>query len=86
MKYRIFVILALIVTVATTSCVSKKKYLEMESFKQRAENRVRELTDENTAKDKRIETMIADFELMKGELMESNVIKKTSLSTLFRAK
>lgn len=82
MKQKIYPVAIVIIILTVTSCVSKKKFVEMESFKNRAENRVRELTDENTAKEKRIETMVSDFEKMKGELMESNAIKNHQIDSL----
>jgi chromosome segregation ATPase len=82
MKQKILSVATLIILIGISSCVSKKKYLEMESFKLRAENRVRELTGENETKDKRIETMIADFEKMKGQQMESNAVKNQMIDSL----
>lgn len=74
--------LLIIILLGLGSCVSKKKFLEMESYKLRAENRVRELTEENNNQDKRIKTMVADFEQMKGELLESNAIKNQLIDSL----
>ncbi|MCW0484408.1 hypothetical protein [Gaoshiqia sediminis] len=65
-----------------TACVSKKKFVEMESSKLRAEQRVRELTGENEAKATRIGQMIADFEKMKQELLESNAQKDQLITNL----
>lgn len=64
------------------SCVSKKKYLEMTSSKQQADARIEELNSVVSGKNQRIEKMIADFELMKNELMESNAIKDQYIDSL----
>ncbi|WP_430972530.1 hypothetical protein [Sunxiuqinia rutila] len=66
----------------SVSCVSKKKYLDMESSKLRAEQRVRDLTDENQAKADRIAQLIADYEETKTELMGSNAEKDQLISDL----
>ena len=55
-----------------SSCVSKKKYLEMETGRLKAEDLSRQLTTENNAKATRIEALIADFERKKNELLERN--------------
>lgn len=64
------------------SCVSKKKYLEMTSSKQQADARNEELNSVVSGKNQRIEKMIADFEQMKNELMESNAIKDQYIDSL----
>lgn len=64
------------------SCVSKKKFIAMESSKLRAEERVRELTGENEAQANRIEEMIAGFEKMKQELLTSNAQKDQMIGDL----
>lgn len=64
------------------SCVSKKKYLEMTSSKQQADARIEELNSVVSGKNQRIEKMIADFEQMKNELMESNAIKDQYIDSL----
>ncbi|MGQ8337147.1 hypothetical protein ACUNWD_11410 [Sunxiuqinia sp. A32] len=71
-----------VLAVLLSSCVSKKKFLDMESSKLRAEDRVRELTTENKAKADRIQQMIADFEKMKQELLASNAEKDQLIITL----
>jgi len=71
-----------ILTLLFTSCVSKKKFLEMQSGRLKAEDMVRQLTDETNAQAKRIEALIADFESMKNELMESNAIKDAYIDSL----
>ncbi|WP_423130028.1 hypothetical protein [Gaoshiqia sp. Z1-71] len=82
MKTNRLLLLVIILAISLTSCVSKKKYLDMESSKLRAEQRVRELTDENEAKAGRIEQMIADFEQMKLGLMENNAQKDQLIANL----
>jgi len=52
----------------------------MENLKLSADENIRQLTDENKAKDSRIKVMISDFERMKNELMESNAKKDQMLS------
>lgn len=64
------------------SCVSKKKYLEMTSSKQQADAWIEELNSVVSGKNQRIEKMIADFEQMKNELMESNAIKDQYIDSL----
>ncbi|MEN8118233.1 MAG: hypothetical protein ABFS16_14705 [Bacteroidota bacterium] len=68
--------------IALTSCVSKKKYLEMEAGRLKAEELSRQLDEENNAKAARIEALISDFEAMKNELMESNAIKDDYIDSL----
>ncbi len=82
MKTNKSLFLITILAVSLSACVSKKKYLDMESSKLRAEQRVRELTDENEAKDSRIAQMISDFEAMKTDLMASNAKKDQSIMDL----
>ena len=72
----------IIYALGLSSCVSKKKFVEMESFKLRAENRVRELTNENEAQSNRIEAMITEFEKMKQELLSSNAQKDEMIGQL----
>jgi len=69
----------MILLVGFTSCVSKKKFVSMENLKLSADENIRQLTDENKAKDSRIKVMISDFERMKNELMESNAKKDQML-------
>ena len=77
-------LLLLIIGIGITfsACVSKKKYVAMESSKMRAEQRVRELNDENDAKAKRLEQMIADYEQTKTELLSSNAEKDQMINNL----
>ena len=71
-----------IILIVFTSCVTKKKYLEMESGRLKAEEHSRQLTEENSAKAARIGALIADFESMKNELLESNAIKDSYIDSL----
>ena len=86
-KYLIFIFSLLFA--GFSSCVSKKKFLEMEAGRLKAEELSLKLDGENQNKAARIEAFIADFEAMKNELMESNAAKdqhidslKTELGTL----
>ncbi len=79
-KYFILIFSALLIVF--TSCVSKKKYLEMQAGRLKAEKLSRQLNDENSAKATRIEALIADFESMKNELLESNAIKDKYIDSL----
>ncbi len=72
----------LVLLVVFSSCVSKKKYLEMESGRLKAEEYSQQLDEENKAKAARIEAMIADYEKMKNELLESNAIKDHYIDSL----
>ena len=65
-----------------SGCVSKKKYLEMETGRLKAERMASQLDEENKAKAKRIEALIADFEVMKNELLENNAIKEQLIDSL----
>ncbi len=65
-----------------TSCVSKKKFLEMQAGRLSAEEQVRQLTQENNDKAARIEAMIADYEEMKNALLENNAIKDQYIDSL----
>ncbi len=82
MNRKYFIILFSIVLVSLSSCVSKKKYLEMEAGRLKAEELSRKLDAENNAKAERIKALIADYEEMKNELMESNAIKDQYISEL----
>lgn len=79
-KYFILIFSAMLIVL--TSCVSKKKYLEMESGRLKAEELSRQLDGENKAKATRIEALIADFESMKNELLENNAIKDNYIDSL----
>jgi len=77
-----YFILIFIVMLTFSSCVSKKKFTEMQSGRLKAEEQVMKLTDENNYKDSRIEALISDFENMKNELLESNAIKDQYIDSL----
>ena len=79
-KYSLLIISAILIIFS--SCVTKKKYLEMESGRLKAEELSRQLSDENGTKAARIEALIADFESMKNELLESNAIKDDYIDSL----
>ena len=89
MNKKYLILFVSVLFVGLSSCVSKKKFLEMEAGRLKAEELSRKLDAENRDKAGRIEVLIADFEAMKNELMESNAAKelhidslKTELSTL----
>lgn len=89
MNKKYLILFVSVLVVGLSSCVSKKKFLEMEAGRLKAEELSRKLDAENRDKADRIEALIADFESMKNELMESNAAKelhidslKTELSTL----
>jgi len=79
---KITIIAAIVVLSFFSSCVSKKKYLEMEAGRLTAERLSQQLDEENQAKAARIEALIADFEEMKNELLESNAIKDQYIDSL----
>lgn len=79
---KISIIIIATVFVSFSSCVSKKKYLEMEAGRLKAEKLSQQLDEENNAKAARIKVLIADFEKMKNELMESNAIKDQYIDSL----
>lgn len=64
------------------SCVSKKKFVEMQDGRLKAEEQVRQLTEESNYRASRIEALIADFEEMKNELLESNAMKDQYIDSL----
>ncbi len=82
MTRKYFILIFSVVLIAFTSCVSKKKYLEMEAGRLKAEKLSQQLTDENNAKATRIEVLIADFESMKNGLLENNAIKDHYIDSL----
>lgn len=79
-KYLILIFSAMLILF--TSCVSKKKYVEMETGRLKAEELSRKLDGENNDKVARIEALIADFESMKNELLENNAIKDEYIDSL----
>lgn len=76
-----FIVFSLILLIFT-SCVSKKKFLEMQAGRLSAEEKVRLLTQENKQKAERIEEMIADYEEMRNSLLENNAIKDQYIDSL----
>jgi chromosome segregation ATPase len=77
-----YFILIFIVMLTISSCVSKKKFTEMESGRLKAEEQVMKLTDENNYQASRIEALISDFENMKNELLESNAVKDQYIDSI----
>ncbi len=82
MKTRKIVLFVTVSVMIFTSCVSKKKFVEMQNGRLSAEEQVRNLTAENNARAARIEALISDFEAMKNELMESNSEKDQYIDNL----
>ncbi len=82
MKKRKILLFAAVSLMIFTSCVSKKKFVEMQNGRLNAEEQVRHLTDENNARAARIEALISDFEAMKNELMENNSEKDQYIDNL----
>lgn len=82
MKTRKIVLFVTVSVMIFTSCVSKKKFVEMQNGRLNAEEQVRHLTAENNARAARIEALISDFEAMKNELMESNSEKDQYIDNL----
>lgn len=82
MNQKYFILFIGLVLIGFSSCVSKKKYLEMEAGRLKAEELSRKLDAENQAKAERIKALIADYEAMKNELMESNAIKDDFIDSL----
>ncbi len=82
MKARSIIYILTLLSIVLSSCVAKKKYLEMEAGRLSAEQKVRDLTAENNAKAERLKVMIADFETLKSELLGSNAIKDQYIETL----
>jgi len=79
---RVPIIFFAITLIFLSSCVAKKEYLEMQDGRLKAETQVMKLTEENNYRASRIEALIADFESMKNELMESNAIKDQYIDSL----
>lgn len=82
MSKKNFVLLLSIFLVVFSSCVSKKKFLEMQAGRLKAEELSRKLNEENKAKAERIKVLIADFEQMKNELLENNALKDNYIDSL----
>jgi chromosome segregation ATPase len=79
-KYSILIFSAIVLVF--TSCVSKKKYVEMQNGRLKAEQQSRRLSDENNEKAARISALIADYERMKNDLLENNAIKDQYIDSL----
>lgn len=82
MTNKYFILLFLISGFFMHSCVSKKKFVEMQQGRLQAEEQVRNLTQETTSQAARIESLIADFEEMKNELLENNALKDQYIDSL----
>lgn len=79
---KLTVLIFTVFAVLFTSCVSKKKFVEMQDGRLQAEQQVRQLTQENNNRAERIKEMIADFEAMKNELLGSNAEKDEYIDNL----
>lgn len=82
MRARSIISILTIFIILLSSCVAKKKYLEMESGRLNAEQKVRELTTENNAKAERLKVIISEYETLKSELLGSNAIKDQYIDSL----
>ncbi len=82
MTNKYFVLLFLISGLFMHSCVSKKKFVEMQEGRLQAEQQVRKLTQETNNQAARIEALIADFEEMKNELLGNNAMKDQYIDSL----
>lgn len=82
MTRKYLLLISSVLLIVFTSCVSKRKYLEMETGRLNAEKLSRQLDEANNAKAARIEALIADFESMKNELLENNAIKDNLIDSL----
>lgn len=82
MTNKYFILLFLISGLFLQSCVSKKKFVEMQEGRLQAEEQVRKLTQETNNQATRIESLIADFEEMKNELLENNALKDQYIDSL----
>lgn len=74
--------LVVVIPLVLSSCVAKKKFLEMEAGRLKAEQKVRELDQANIDKSRRIDVLIADYESLKSEMLESNAIKGQYIDSL----
>lgn len=84
MKYRqlsLFIVLAVVMLLGH-SCVSKKKYLEMEQGKIRAANRVVALTATVDSLHHLTRDIRSEFNTMQNELRLSNAMKDTQIDSL----
>ncbi|PIF06316.1 MAG: hypothetical protein CSA36_02175 [Draconibacterium sp.] len=79
---RKYIIILALVFIVFSGCVSKKKFLEMEAGRLKAEQLAARLNNENNKKAERIQALIADFEEMKNDLLASNAIKDQTIDSL----
>lgn len=79
---KLTVLFLTLVAVGLTSCVSKKKFVEMQDGRMKAEQQVQQLTEESNARAERIKAMVADYEAMKNELLGSNAEKDEYIDNL----
>ena len=79
---KLTVLFLTLVAVGLTSCVSKKKFLEMQDGRMKAEQQVQQLTEENNSRAERIKALVADYEAMKNELLGSNAEKDEYIDNL----
>ena len=82
MTNKYFILLFLLSGIFMQSCVSKKKFVEMQEGRLQAEAQVRKLTQETNNQADRIDALIADFEEMKNELLENNAMKDHYVDSL----
>lgn len=82
MLQKYFIVVLSVFLITFSSCVSKKKFLEMQEGRLKAEELSRKLNKENNEKAARIEALIEDFEHMKNELMQSNAQKDHYIDSL----
>lgn len=81
MPKKYYLILAVFI-IFTSGCVSKKKFLEMQTGRINAEKLAAELDQQNKEKALRIEALIEDFEAMKNELLFSSTVKDQYIDSL----
>lgn len=81
MPKKYYLILAVLI-IFTSGCVSKKKFLEMQTGRINAEKLAAELDQQNKEKALRIEALIEDFEAMKNELLFSSTVKDQYIDSL----
>lgn len=74
-------VLFLILT-SLQSCVSKKKFMALEKLKFAADTKISELNNSLDSNKKHLNTMIADFNEMKYELLKSNATKDALIDSI----
>ncbi|MDR1860659.1 MAG: hypothetical protein LBR06_07055, partial [Bacteroidales bacterium] len=79
-KKRIFFLMLGALSMA--ACVSKRKYLELETAKFQADEQIKNLTNDNETLNLRIANLTSGFEQMKQELMASNARKDQLINEL----